>query len=101
MLNEITDVKVYLSVLGLLEDGINLLSFEPVKKSIQNLIGKHFPDCDVFVSIENAEATHIHFLDRDGNFVCAENESLWARVILAIETVLNDLRHNSVYPYLN
>lgn len=100
-MNEIADVKVYLSVVGSLEDGINLLSFEPVKKSIQNLIAKHFPNCDVFVSIENAEATHIHLLDMDGNFVCTENESLWARAILAIETVLNDLRQNSAYPYLN
>lgn len=100
-MNKIAEVRVDLSSILLLEDGISLSNFELVKNAIQDLIKKRFSDCDIFVNFEATEATHIHFLDEDGDMVCTDNRDLWLNAIGAIEFVLNELRQNNVYPYLN
>ena len=97
----IAEVRINLSSISLLEDGISLLNFDLVKTSIQSLIKKRFPGCDIFVNLEFAEATHIYLLDEDGNMICTDNHNLWLNAISAIEFVLNELRQNNVYPYLN
>lgn len=100
-MNKIAEVRVDLSSILLLEDGISLSNFELVRSAIQDLIKKRFSGCDIFVNFEPTEATHIHFLDEDGDMVCTDNRDLWLNAIGAIEFVLNELRQNNVYPYLN
>lgn len=100
-MTKLAEVRVNLSSIALLEDGISQLNFELVKNSVQILIRKRFPKCDVFVNLEIAEATHIHFLDEDGDMVCTNDHNLWLNVIGAIEFALGELRQDNVYPYLN
>lgn len=101
-MNNLTEIRVYLSPAALLERGILNLNFKLVQQTMKSTIRECFPKCDVFVEFEqNQETSHIHFLDEDGNFVQTLNKSLWAKVIIAIETTLNQLHTDNVYPHLN
>lgn len=99
-MEKLADVHVNLSFIALLEDGITLENFELVQILIQEAIQKRFQNCEIFVQISQSEATHIHFLNEDGEFVQTNNHNFWLNVISAIEFVLGEFRQD-VYPYLN